>query len=149
MSSHIEVAIKNLQPQTVAYISMRGPYTKVQQAFGTLFGWLGQKGLVPVGPPSGAFFNAPGQVPEEQLLWELRCPVAGDVLIAGPDDKGLGISRLKPPRWQQPCTRARSIRLERLGTRSPTGLAPTGTRLLALESKRISVSPARRGPRIS
>lgn len=95
MSSHIDVAIRNLQPQTVAYISMRGPYTKVQQAFGTLFGWLGQKGLVPAGPPSGAFFNAPGQVSEEQLLWELRCPLDGDMPAAGPDDKGLGIKRVE------------------------------------------------------
>lgn len=91
MPSHTDVAIKTTRPQTVAYISMKGPYSKVQQAFGILFAWVAQKGLVPAGPPSGAFFNAPGEVPEEQLLWELRCPVASDVPAAGPDDKGLGI----------------------------------------------------------
>lgn len=95
MSSHIDVALKTTSPQTAAYISMKGPYTKVQQAFGTLFGWVAQRGLVPAGPPSGAFFNAPGELPEDQLLWELRCPVAGDVSAEGPDDKGLGIKRLE------------------------------------------------------
>ncbi len=65
MSSHIDVAIRDLQPQMVAYISKKGPYSGIQGAFGTLFGWLGQKGLVPAGPPSGAYFNAPGEVPED------------------------------------------------------------------------------------
>jgi len=91
MSSHIDVAIRDIQPQMVAYISMKGPYTKVQQAFGTLFDWLGRRGLVPAGPPSGAYFNAPGEVSEEQLMWELRCPVAGDTPASGPDEKGLGV----------------------------------------------------------
>ncbi|OGO08692.1 MAG: hypothetical protein A2Y61_03890 [Chloroflexi bacterium RBG_13_60_13] len=91
MPSQIDVAIRDLQPQMVAYVSMRGPYTKMQQAFGTLFGWLGRKGLVPAGPPSGAYYNAPGEVPEDQLLWELRCPVAGDSPPIGPDENGLGV----------------------------------------------------------
>ncbi len=95
MSSHIDVAIRDLQPQMVAYISKKGPYSGIQGAFGTLFGWLGQKGLVPAGPPSGAYFNAPGEVPEDQLLWELRCPVAGNTPAAGPDENGLGVKRVE------------------------------------------------------
>ena len=94
MSSHIEVTVKNVEPVTAASISMKGPYTQITEAFGKLFGWIGEKGLVPSGPPMGVFFNAPGEVPDEQLLWEIRSPVAGDVRTSGPDERGLGVKRV-------------------------------------------------------
>lgn len=94
MSPSIQVTVKEMEPATLAFVSMKGPYTQISEAFGKLYGWIGQKGYVPSGPPSGMYFNMPGQVPNDQLAWELRSPIAGDVAPSGPDQQGLGIKRV-------------------------------------------------------
>jgi AraC family transcriptional regulator len=95
MTPSIQVTMKEVTPTTVAFISMKGPFSQMGEAFGKLYAWIGQKGYIPAGPPSGLYFNAPGQVPEDQLLWELRSPIAGAVSPAGPDKQGLGVKRLE------------------------------------------------------
>jgi AraC family transcriptional regulator len=94
MASSIQVTIKDTEPTTVAFLAKKGPYTQISAAFGQLYGWIGQKGYTPSGPPMGIYFNAPGQVPEDQLLWELRSPIAGKVALGGPDKDGLGVKQL-------------------------------------------------------
>jgi len=91
----IEVTVKKTEPMTVAFVSMKGPYSLIGETFGKLYGWIGEKGYVPAGPPVGVYFNAPGQVPDEELLWELRSPIAGDVAPGGPDERGLGIKKVE------------------------------------------------------
>ena len=91
----IEVTIKKTEPATVAFISKKGSFTQIPEAFGKLYGWVGQKGYVPSGPPVGVYFNVPGQVPESELLWELRAPIAGTVAALGPDREGLGVKKVK------------------------------------------------------
>jgi AraC family transcriptional regulator len=91
----IEVMVKKTEPITVAFVSNKGPYTLISETFGRLYGLIGEKGYVPAGPPVGVYFNAPGQVPDEELLWELRSPIAGDVTPSGPDERGLGIKKVK------------------------------------------------------
>ncbi len=91
----IEVTVKKTEPMTVAFVSMKGPYSLIGETFGKLYGWIGEKGYVPTGPPVGVYFNAPGQVPDEELLWELRSPIAGDVAPGGPDERGLGIKKVE------------------------------------------------------
>lgn len=95
MASQVVVTIKKTEPMTVAFISVKGPYSLISEAFGKLYGWIGEKGYIPAGPPLGDFFNVPEQVPAEELLWEIRCPTAGDVAPSGPDEKGLGIKRVE------------------------------------------------------
>lgn len=96
MTSPIQVTIKQTEPITVAFLSMKGPYTQISEAFGKLYSWIGEKGLMPAGPPLGLYFNMPGQVPDEELLWELRSPIAGDVAPSGPDEQeGLGVKQLE------------------------------------------------------
>jgi len=94
MTSPIQVTVKDTDPMTVAFLSKKGSYTQVSAAFGQLYGWIGQKGYIPSGPPMGVYFNAPGQVPDDQLLWELRSPIAGEVAPSGPDKDGLGVKQL-------------------------------------------------------
>jgi len=94
MASSIQVTVKQTEPMTVAFIGMWGPYTQIPEAFGKLYQWIGQKGYVPSGPPLGLYLNAPGQIPEDQLLWELRSPIAGDVALSEPDEQGLGVKHL-------------------------------------------------------
>ena len=91
MSSHIEVTVKKTEPRTVAFVAMKGPYSRIPEAFPKLFHWIVGKGYIPAGPPSGTYFNAPEQVPAEELLWEIQCPIGGDVAPSGPDDQGLGV----------------------------------------------------------
>lgn len=91
----IEVTVKKTELMTVAFVSMKGPYSLIGETFGKLYGWIGEKGFVPAGPPVGVYFNAPGQVPDEELLWELRSPIAGDVAPGGPDERGLGIKKVE------------------------------------------------------
>lgn len=93
--SNIEVTIKKTEPRTVAFVAMKGPYAKIPEAFPRLFGWIVEKGYVPAGPPSGMYFNAPGEVPDEELLWEIQCPIGGEVASSGPDERGLGVKRVE------------------------------------------------------
>jgi AraC family transcriptional regulator len=95
MSSSIEVTVKKTEPMTVAFLSKKGPYTLISDAFGKLYGWIGEKGYIPAGPPLGVYFNAPEQVLPEELLWEIRSPIAGDVALSGPDKEGLGVKRVE------------------------------------------------------
>jgi AraC family transcriptional regulator len=94
MASPIQVTIKETEPTAVAFLAKKGPYTQIGAAFGQLYGWIGHKGCTPSGPPMGVYFNAPGQVPEDQLLWELRSPIAGKVTPSGPDKDGRGVKQL-------------------------------------------------------
>jgi effector-binding domain-containing protein len=90
-----------MEPMVVAFIAVKGPFSQVRPAFVRLYGWIEQSGYTPSGPPSGVYFNAPGEVPEEELRWELRSPVSGDVegiQESGPDDPGPGIKRLASSR---------------------------------------------------
>ena len=93
--SNIEVTVKKTEPRTVAFVAMKGPYAKMGEAFATLFGWIAEKGYTPAGPPLGVFFNAPGQVADEELLWEVQCPIGGEVAPSGPDERGLGVKRVE------------------------------------------------------
>ena len=95
MSSPIEVTVKKTQAMTVAFASMRGPYTQISETFGRLYGWIGAKGYAPSGPPLGLYFNAPGQVADNELLWELRSPIAGDVAGSEPDEQGIGVKQVE------------------------------------------------------
>ena len=95
MSSHIEVTVKKTEPRTVAFVAMKGPYSRIPEAFPKLFHWILGKGYIPAGPPSGTYFNAPEQVPAEELLWEIQCLIGGDVAQSGPDEQGLGVKRVE------------------------------------------------------
>jgi len=95
MSSSVEITVKKTEPMTVAFISMKGPYTLISDAFGKLYGWIGEGSYIPAGPPLGVYFNAPEQVPAEELLWEICSPIAGDVAPNGPDEKGFGVKKVE------------------------------------------------------
>ena len=91
----IEVTVKKTEPVTVAFLSMKGPYTLISESFGKLYGWIGERGYIPSGPPLGVYFNSPDQVPAEDLLWELQSPIGGDVTPSGPDEHGFGVKKVE------------------------------------------------------
>jgi AraC family transcriptional regulator len=91
----IDVTVKKTEPITVAFISKKGPYSLISETFGLLYRWIGEKGFVPAGAPIGVYFNAPGQVSNEELLWELRSPIAEDTAPSSPDAQGLGVKKVE------------------------------------------------------
>lgn len=95
MTAEIQVSVKKTEPATVAFISCKGPYTQMNEVFAKLFGRMGKEGLAPAGPPQGVYFNTPGEVPPGELLWEIRCPIAGDVAQKSPDAEGFGIKKVE------------------------------------------------------
>jgi len=42
----IEVTLKKTEQMTVAFASMKGPYSLIGETFGKLYGWIGEKGFV-------------------------------------------------------------------------------------------------------
>ena len=88
--------IKGIEAQTVAYASCKGPYDQIGSVFEELFAWIGKKGYTPAGPPGGFYFNNPEQVAAEELLWELYCPLGGEVPIAEPGAEGIGVKKTEP-----------------------------------------------------
>ena len=90
-----KVKVKETKPVTVAFLSMKGPYTQISDSFGKLYGWIEQMGYKSSGPPLGIYFNAPGEVDDDELVWELLSPIGGDVDLSEADEQGLGVKRLK------------------------------------------------------
>ena len=91
----IEVTVKRTEPMVAAYISKKGPFSQISESFGQLYGWIGEQSYIPAGPPFGVYYNAPGQVPESELQWELGSPLAGDVAPVGPNEQGLGVKKIE------------------------------------------------------
>jgi effector-binding domain-containing protein len=90
-----EAKIKKTQPTIVAFIAVQGSLSLTASAFGQMYTFLAKEGFLPAGPPSRVYFNVPGQVPDENLKWELRVPIAGICDPSGPDGKGLGFRSLE------------------------------------------------------
>jgi effector-binding domain-containing protein len=91
----IDVIVSKTKAMTVAFVSKKGPYSQLNETFPRLYDWLRGKGFEPAGPPSGVYFNSPEQVPAEELMWEVRCPIGGDVAPSGPDEQGFGVKRVE------------------------------------------------------
>ncbi len=89
----MDVSIKTTEPMTVAYISKKGSFDLISGTMGQLFGWIGEKGFIPAGPVTGVYFSDPAQVPADELVWELRAPIAGEVKPIPPDASGVGVKQ--------------------------------------------------------
>ena len=94
MTTIAEVTMKSIGPTTVAYLPVTGSFTLIPESFVRLYQWISSKGYTPSGPPSGVFYSNPDQVPEEQLSWELRGPLADSTPTSEPDEDGVGVKRL-------------------------------------------------------
>ena len=95
MSASIKTTVKKTRPVTVAFIRVKGSFTQIPACFGKLYGWIMEKGYKPSGPAMAVYYTVPGQVPDDQLVWELRSQISGKVADSGPDEQGLGVKRLE------------------------------------------------------
>lgn len=74
----MEITEKKLEKKQVAYISFKGTYEEVPVLLGEVVGFIMAKGLQMVGPPFGIYFNSPQEVKEEDLMYEIAIPFAGE-----------------------------------------------------------------------
>lgn len=91
-----EPQVKEAEGQTVAFKVMRGSFAQVPSGYEALYGWIGRHGLQPVGMPHTIYLTMPGEVPEDEVTWELWAPVAGGLAEAEPDEQGVGIKQVAP-----------------------------------------------------
>jgi AraC family transcriptional regulator len=89
-----DAQIEQVGPAVVAFVEIHGPYAQMPEAFRTLYGWMGAHGLTPIGMPRGVFLTDPATTPENEAVWELQSPVAGDPADAGADESGCGVKHL-------------------------------------------------------
>lgn len=71
-----EMQLKDIPAITVASISRTGSFAQISETTAAVFAWLGQKGIQPMGPPIGLYYDNPEEVPEEKLRWDICVPVA-------------------------------------------------------------------------
>ena len=88
-----EAQVKHAEPETVAFLAMRGSYDQTPMGYGQLYGWVAQHGLEPTGPPCAVYLTPPGEVSEGEPMWELWAPVA-ERADAPPDDTGIGVKHV-------------------------------------------------------
>lgn len=91
----IEIRVEHVDPATVAFVEMHGPYSRMPEAFGTLYTWIQAHSLTPEGMPRAVYYTDPATTPEAEAVWELQTPLAGDAAEAAPDETGCGVKRLE------------------------------------------------------
>ena len=94
MSLSIKVTVKQTEPMTVAFLGVKGHFSQIPTAFSRLYSWISEKGYTPHGPAIAVYYDVPGQVPDDQLRWELRSQLSEDIVPTGSDEQGLGIKRV-------------------------------------------------------
>ena len=94
MIPSIDIEIKDINPMMVAFINVIGDFSQIPMTFQKLYSWINRKGYEHIGPSIAVYYNIPGEVPNEQLNWELRSQLSGDIAEAAPDMDGLGVKKV-------------------------------------------------------
>jgi effector-binding domain-containing protein len=94
MATTYKVRVVNTRPMTVAYIIQKGPPDYIPDTFTRLYRWIDEQGYRPCGPAIAVFHTIPGQVSDDQLLWELRSALSGNIAEYGPDEHSLGVKQV-------------------------------------------------------
>lgn len=89
----IDAWVEHVEPEHVAFVQMRGPYSQMPEAFGKLYAWVGAHSFVPARMPRGVYLTDPATTPEAEAAWELQTPLAGEVTEAAADETGCGVRR--------------------------------------------------------
>ncbi len=69
------IGIKIAEPTLVAVTYHKGPYEKVGETYGALFGWIAQNGYEMAGAPREIFWSDPAETAAEKLVTEVQIPV--------------------------------------------------------------------------
>jgi effector-binding domain-containing protein len=91
-----KVHLKHTEPHSVATMMHKGPYAEVPEVIIELLSAMGDGGYHQAGPYMVVYYNDPRQTPEEELLWEVRIPVAYPGPIAAAERDAMGFKYLDP-----------------------------------------------------
>lgn len=78
------IQLKEMKPFSYCALEMTGSYEQHSAAFMKLYGEAGKQGLPMYETPFGIYWNSPGEVPEEELKWEIGFAVPEDKEIQEP-----------------------------------------------------------------
>jgi effector-binding domain-containing protein len=81
--------IKDVKPFAYCCVTHKGPLTEMSEVIGRLMQAMQSQNLFASirGPMVGVYYNAPGQVKPEDLLWEVGFPIADQVTPQPPLEK--------------------------------------------------------------
>ena len=88
-----DIVLKDIPERCVAYLTCKGPWRQLPDMITSLVDYMALKGMTPLGPPCGLYFNTPGEVAPADLSWQVHCPI-GPAALEGPDAPGRGVRKL-------------------------------------------------------
>jgi len=91
-----KIHLKHTEPRSMATMKHTGPYTEVPQVMNALIKAIEDGGYHQAGPVMVAYFNDPRQTPEEELMWEVRIPVAYPGPIGAVESDKMGFKYFDP-----------------------------------------------------
>jgi len=74
-----KIGLKEIPRMRVAFVSRTGPYDQIPEAMKTLMSWVANRGIKPLGPPMGIYYNGPASVGPDELRWDIAIPVSDGV----------------------------------------------------------------------
>ena len=83
--------LKYLPPRTLFYLRCRGPWRRLPSMLAALSQERQRAGIAPAGAPGAFYYNTPGEVSAEDLVWEVFYPVAPDTPPHQDDITGFGV----------------------------------------------------------
>jgi effector-binding domain-containing protein len=70
-----KAAVELLPEAEVAYLTVRGPYTNLEDAYIQLFGWVSQNGYQPTDAAREVYVKWSEEMPPEEWVTEIQVPV--------------------------------------------------------------------------
>lgn len=78
------IAIQKIEPFTYFCLPSTGPFSKLPEIIGKLMEESRLQNLAPSGALIGIYYNTPGEVEPEELIWEMGFPVSPQTLVQPP-----------------------------------------------------------------
>ena len=90
----MDVTVKDIPSRNVAYLKCKGSWRQIPSMVAMLDDIMAKREMEAKGPPSGIYYNTPGEVAIDDLNWEVFYPVAANIPPMFEDDIGFGIKEL-------------------------------------------------------
>ena len=91
--SQIKPVLKDTKSMNAAFIKVKGHFNQIPPSFTKLYTWITERGYKPSGLAMAVYYDIPGQVPDEELEWELRSHISEDTSVMNENKKGLSVKR--------------------------------------------------------
>jgi effector-binding domain-containing protein len=93
-----EVVLKDLPQRKVIYVSCKGSWRQLPDMLTILSEYASQSGIETVGPPSGYYYNTPGEIAIEELSWEVCYAVKPNTSERANDKLKFGVREIPATR---------------------------------------------------